>query len=74
MVSVVEALVIIQDSVRVVRSGSMYKVMKTYVCRHCMNPVIDTRCTSIDISVNANLELLDKFCYLGDIGDMLNVD
>jgi len=50
---------------------SMYKVMKTFVCRGCMNPVTGTGCTSIDIGVNANLELVDKFCYLGD---MLNVD
>jgi len=28
-------------------------------------------CTSVDIGVNANLELVDKFCYLGD---MLSVD
>jgi len=36
-----------------------------------VNPVIGTGCTSEDIGVNANLELLDKFCYLGD---MLSVD
>jgi len=29
-----------------------------------MNPVTGTGCTS---GVNANLELLDKFCYLGDM-------
>ena len=51
--------------------GSMYKVMKTFVCRDCMNPVTSTGCTSVDIGVNANLELVDKFCYLGD---MLSVD
>jgi len=36
-----------------------------------MNPVTGTGCTSIDIGVNANLELVDKFCYSDD---MLNVD
>ena len=36
-----------------------------------MNPVTGTGCTSIDIGVNANLELVDKFCYLVD---MLSVD
>jgi len=51
--------------------GSMYKVRKTFVCRDCMNPVPGTKCTSADIGVNANLELVDKFCYLGD---MLSVD
>jgi len=45
--------------------GSMYKVMKTFVCRGCMNPITGTGCTSIDIGVNANLKLVDKFCYLG---------
>jgi len=45
----------------------MYKVMTTFVCRRCMNPVAGTGCTSVDIGVNANLELLDKFCYLGDM-------
>jgi len=49
----------------------MYKVMKTLVCRRCVNPVTGTGHTSVDIGVNANLELVDKFCYLGD---MLSVD
>jgi len=49
----------------------MYKVMKTFVYRGCVNPVTGTKHTSVDISVNANLELVDKFCYLGD---MLSVD
>jgi len=49
----------------------MYKVMKSFICRGCVNPVTGTGCTSVDIGVNANLELVDKFCYLGD---MLSVD
>jgi len=36
-----------------------------------VNPATGTGCTSIDIGDNANLELLDKFCYLDD---MLSVD
>ena len=51
--------------------GSMYKVMKIFVCRGCVNPVTGTGCTIVDIGVNANLELVDKCCYLGD---MLSVD
>jgi len=51
--------------------GSMYKVMKTFICRGCTNPVTSTGCTSVDAGVNANLELVDKFCYLGD---MLSAD
>ena len=35
-----------------------------------MNPVTSTECTSVDIGVNANSELMDKFCHLDD---MLNV-
>jgi len=51
--------------------GSMYKVMKIFVCRGCVNPVTGTGYTSVDIGVNAKLDLVDKFCYLGD---MLSVD
>jgi len=51
--------------------GRMYKVMKTCICRGCVNPVTGTGRTSVDIGVNANLELVEKFCYLGD---MLSVD
>jgi len=36
-----------------------------------VNPVTGTGCTSVDIGDDANLELVDKFCYLGD---MLSVD
>jgi len=37
--------------------------MKTFICRGCVSPVTGTGCTSVDIGVNANLELLDKFCH-----------
>ena len=45
--------------------------MKSFICRGCLNPVTSTSCTSVDIGVSANLELVDKFCYSGD---MLSVD
>jgi len=45
--------------------GSMYKVMKTLNCRGCMIPVTGTGRISIDIGVNANLELVDNLCYSG---------
>jgi len=32
-----------------------------------LNPVISTGRTSVDIGASANLELVDKFCYLGDM-------
>jgi len=51
--------------------GSMLKVMKSFICRGCLNPVTITGCTSVDIGVNANLELVDKFRYLSN---MLSVD
>jgi len=35
-----------------------------------VNPVTGTKCTSVDVGVNANLEL--KFCYLDDM--LLSVD
>jgi len=46
----------------------MYKVMKRFVCRGCVNPVTGTGRTSVDIGVIANLELVDKFFYLGLLG------
>jgi len=49
----------------------MYKMMKTFVCSGCTNPVTSIGCASVDIGVNANLELVDKFFYLGHI---LSVD
>ena len=39
--------------------------------RGCSNPVISTGHTSVDIGASANLEVVDKFCYLGG---MLSVD
>jgi len=48
--------------------GGMYRVMKSFSCRSCW---ISTGHTGVDIGVSANLEVVDKFCYLGD---MLNVD
>ena len=47
-------------------NDSMYKVMRLFICRGCMNPVTGTGCTSVDIGGDANLELVNKFCYLGD--------
>jgi len=49
----------------------MCKVMKSFKCRGCLNLVISTGHISVDIGVSANLELVDKFCYFGD---MLSVD
>jgi len=46
-------------------------VLKDSRCRGCVIPVTGTGCTSVEIGVNANLELVDKFCYLRD---MLSVD
>jgi len=40
-------------------------VMKSFICRGCLNPVSSTDFTS------ANMELVDKFC---DLGGMLSVD
>jgi len=32
-----------------------------------MIPLTSTGRTSVDIDVNANVEFVDKFCYLGDM-------
>ena len=50
---------------------SIFKMMRSFICRGCSNPVISTGHTSVDIGASANLEVVDKFCYLGD---MLSVD
>jgi len=42
----------------------MCKVMKTFVCRGCVNQVTGTGHTTVDMGVNANLELVDKFCFV----------
>jgi len=49
----------------------MCKLMKSFICRVCVNPVTGTGRRSVDIGGDANLEIVDKFCYLGD---MLSVD
>jgi len=36
-----------------------------------LNLVTSAGCTGVDIGASAKLELVDKFCYLGD---MLSVD
>jgi len=39
----------------------MSKVIKTFICRGCMNPVTSTGRTNIDNGASANLELVDKY-------------
>ena len=51
--------------------GSMSKVAKSFISRGSLNPVTSAGRSSVDIAVSAKLELVDKFCYLGD---MLSVD
>jgi len=45
--------------------------VKSFICRGCLNPVISIGHTSVDIGASANLEVVDKFCCLGD---MLSMD
>jgi len=51
--------------------GSTSKVAKSFICSGCLNPVTSAGRTSVDIEAITKLELVDKFCYLGD---MLSVD
>jgi len=46
--------------------GSMCKVM-SFICRGCLNSATSTGHISVDICVSAKLQLVDKFCYLGDV-------
>jgi len=41
--------------------GIMFKVMKSFICKGCLNPVTNTGRTSVNIGASANLELVDKF-------------
>jgi len=45
--------------------------LSVLICRRCLNPVTSAGHTSVDIGASAKLELVDKFCYPGD---MLSVD
>jgi len=40
------------------------KVMKSFICKGFLNPVTTIGHTSVDIGASANLQLVDKFCYL----------
>jgi len=40
--------------------GSMYKVIRSFICRGCSNPVISTGHTSVDIGASANLEVVES--------------
>jgi len=42
------------------------KCSMSSVCRGCLNSATGISRTSVDIGASANLELVDKFCYLGD--------
>ena len=39
---------------------------KSFICRGWLNPVTSTGRTSVGIGASANVELVNKFCYLGD--------
>ena len=41
-------------------------VAKSFICSGCLNPVSSAGHTSVDIGASAKLELVDKFCYLGE--------
>ena len=49
----------------------MSKVVKSFICSGSFNPLTSAGRTSVDIGASSKLELVDKFCYLGD---MLSVD
>ena len=79
MGSAVKVLVAIHDSVLAARihkkrsgiKSSMSKVAKSFICSGGLNPATSAGRTSVDIGASAKLELVDKFCYLGD---MFSVD
>ena len=44
----------------------MSKMMKPLIRTGCLNPVTSAGNTSVDAGASANLEIVDKFCYLDD--------
>jgi len=50
---------------------SMIKVRKFVVCRGCTDQRASVDRTSMDIGDGASLELVDTFCYLGDVLSIL---
>ena len=51
--------------------GNMTKVAKSFICRGCLNPVTSADRTSVVIGASEKLELVDKFCYLGQNSNWL---
>ena len=45
----------------------MSKVALSFICSGCLTPVTSAGRTSVDIGARAKFELVDKFCYLGDM-------
>jgi len=40
--------------------GSMSKVMQSFICRGCLNPVMSTGCIIVDIVASANPESVSR--------------
>ena len=45
-------------------------LLRSFVCRGCSNPVVSTGHTTVDIGAGANLEIVDEFCYRGDMSSV----
>ena len=50
---------------------ALWRSQRSELATGCLNPITSAGRTSVDIWASAKLELVDKFCYLGD---MLSVD
>jgi len=53
------------------RKGGTINASKSFVCRGCIDQPDGMARTSVNIDEGASLELVNNFCYLGD---MLSVD
>ena len=45
-------------------------LQRSFVCRGCSNRVVSTGHTTVDIGAGANLEIVDEFCYRGDMSSV----
>jgi len=52
---------VVRENCPNINSNSLVTLLPTL-----LNPVTNMGCTSVNIGVSANLELVDKFCYFGD--------
>jgi len=47
--------------------GSLCKASKSFVCNVCLCPTDNEVKSCVDIGEGSSIEIVDEFCYLGDM-------